>query len=119
MNDRTISAQVGTLKDMGQRFAEAWHAAERGEAVARDHVAFLGFEAFMAAMSPRRLELMRHLRRAGAMSVRRLSQELGRDYKSVHGEVARLADAGLIERVSRDRVTVQWDRIVTEFDLAA
>ena len=81
--------------------------------------ALLGLEAFLAAMSPRRLDLMRHLRRAGPMSVRRLSKELGRDYKSVHSEVARLVDAGLIERSASDEVAVRWDRIVTELDLAA
>lgn len=119
MTDQSISVHVASLEDMGERFVRAWKAAEAGERVARDHVTFLGLEAFMAAMSPRRLDLMRHLRRAGPMSVRRLSQQLGRDYKSVHGEVARLADAGLIERRARDAVAVPWDRMVTELDLAA
>jgi predicted transcriptional regulator len=82
-------------------------------------VTFLRPESFMAAMSPKRLELMRHLRRGGPLSVRRLSQELGRDYKSVHGEVAMLEAAGLIGRTSDGEATVVWDRIVTELDLAA
>ncbi len=119
MTDRNISVHVSSLEDMGQRFIDAWKSAETGEPVARDHVTFLGLEAFMAAMSPKRLDLMRHLRKAGPMSVRRLSQELGRDYKSVHSEVARLADAGLIERQAKDAVAVPWDRMVTELDLAA
>lgn len=119
MTERNISVHISSLEDMGQRFLAAWKAAEAGKPVSRDHVTFLGLEAFMAAMSPRRLELMRHLRRAGAMSVRRLSQELERDYKSVHGEVARLIDAGLIERQAKDSVSVPWGRIVTELDLAA
>ncbi len=119
MTDSNISVHVSSLEDMGQRFVTAWKAAEAGEAQPRDHVTFLGLEAFMAAMSPRRLELMRHLRRAGAMSVRKLSQELGRDYKSVHGEVARLIDAGLIERQAKDAVAVPWERMVMELDLAA
>lgn len=119
MTDRTLAAHVGTLDDMGRRFIAAWKAAERGEEKRGDHVTFLRLESFMAAMSPKRLELMRHLRRAGPLSVRRLSQELGRDYKSVHGEVAKLADAGLVERTAAGEVAVGWDRIVTELDLAA
>lgn len=119
MTDRTLAAHVGTLEDMGRRFIEAWKTAEAGGQGARDHVTFLRLESFMAAMSPKRLELMRHLRRNGPLSVRRLSQELGRDYKSVHGEVAKLVDAGLIERMAQGEVTVSWDRIVTELDLAA
>ena len=119
MTDRTLAAHVGSLRDMGRRFAEAWRTVEAGGDVARDHVTFLRLESFMAAMSPRRLELMRHLRRSGPLSVRRLSRELGRDYKTVHGEVARLVDAGLIERMPDGTIAVDWDRIVTELDLAA
>ena len=53
------------------------------------------------------------------MSVRRLAGELGRDYKSVHREVAMLTTTGLIERRAPDEVAVGWDRAVTELDLAA
>ena len=119
MTDAAINLHVGSLDDMGARFVEAWRTAERDRKPARDHVTFLSLAAFLAAMSPRRLELMRHLRRAGPMSVRRLAGELGRDYKSVHREVAMLIATGLIERRAADEVAVGWDRAVTELDLAA
>lgn len=119
MTERTLAAHVGTLQDMGRRFVDAWKTAEAGGQGHRDHVTFLRLDSFMAAMSPKRLELMRHLRRHGPLSVRRLSHELARDYKTVHGEVARLADAGLIERTPDGEVYVAWDRLVTELDLAA
>lgn len=119
MTETALNVHIGTLDDMGARFVVAWRAAERGRKQPRDHVTFLSLEAFMAAMSPKRLELMRHLRRAGGMSVRRLAGELGRDYKSVHREVAKLIGAGLIERRAADEVGVAWDRAVTELDLAA
>jgi predicted transcriptional regulator len=119
MSDQRIAVHIDTLEGMGARFVAAWKAAEAGRAVVRDNVTFLGLEAFMAAMSPKRLELMRHLRRAGPMSVRALALALGRDYKSVHRETAMLVNAGLIEKRARDEVAVNWDRVVTELDLAA
>ena len=119
MTERTLAVHIGSLEDMGRRFADAWKSAEAGSDVPREHVTFLRLEGFMAAMSPKRLELMRHLRRSGPSSVRRLAMELARDYKSVHGEVARLVDAGLIERADSGEVAMNWDRIVTELDLAA
>jgi len=119
MTKTAINLHVGSLDEMGARFAAAWQAAERSRPVARDHVTFLSLPAFMAAMSPRRLELMRHLRRAGPMSVRRLAGELARDYKSVHHEVTMLTATGLIERSARDEGAVGWDRAGTELDLAA
>ena len=51
--------------------------------------------------------------------VRRPAGELGRDYKSVHREVAMLTATSLIERRAADEVAVGWDRAVTELDLAA
>ena len=51
--------------------------------------------------------------------MRRLAGELGRDYKSVHREVAMLTAIGPIERRAADEVAVGWDRAVTELDLAA
>jgi predicted transcriptional regulator len=119
MTERKIAVHIGTLDDMGRRFVEAWKEAEAGREVAGEHVTFLGFDSFLAALSPKRIELIRHVRKVGPCSIRRLSQELGRDYKSVHGEVMRLIDAGLIERGPSGEVAVQWDRLVTELDLAA
>ena len=119
MTEDRINLHVGSLEDMGRRFVSAWQAADRGEAIERDHVTFLSLEAFMAAMSPKRLELLRHLRAGGPMSVRKLGIELKRDYKSVHHDVALLASTGLIERPARDAVAVTWDKAVTELDLAA
>lgn len=119
MNGREVRIHISSLDDMGRRFVAAWHAAERGEAIVRDHVTFLSLEAFMAALTPRRLQLLRHLRAAGPMSVRRLSIDLGRDYKSVHGDARALIESGLIERLAPDRIAVQWERALTELDLAA
>ncbi len=98
MTDSAINLHVGSLEDMGARFAAAWKTAERGRKPARDHTTFLSLEAFMAAMSPRRLELMRHLRRAGPMSVRRLAGELAPDSQWVHREIAMLTATDPIER---------------------
>jgi len=104
-----IHLHVGSLEEMGARFVAAWKAAERGRKPARDHLTFLSLEAFMTAISPRRFELMRHLRRVGPMSVRRLAGELSRDYKSVHREVAMMTAIGLIERRAADEVAMGCD----------
>ena len=52
MTDTAINLHVGSLDEMGARFAAAWTATERGLDPARDHVTFLSLAAFMAAMSP-------------------------------------------------------------------
>ena len=116
---KDVQLHIGTLEQMGQRFAEAWKAAEAGDSPGAEHVTFLSIEAFVAAMSPKRIELLRRLRAIGPISVRALAGSLGRDYKAVHREVAMLVTAGLVERRARDEVAVAWDRAVTSLDLAA
>ena len=119
MTEKQLSVHIGSLADMGDRFVAAWKTLEAGRPARADNVTFINLASFMTAMSPKRLELMRHLRREGPMSIRRLAQQLGRDYKSVHGETSLLIQTGLIARTAEDEIRIGWDRIVTELDLAA
>jgi predicted transcriptional regulator len=118
MSDADLTIHVGSLEDMGERFIAAWDAGETGQESGR-HLTFPNLEGLLSTLSPKRLALMRALRKAGPMSVRALSGLVGRDYKSVHGDVAMLVAAGLLERPERDRVAAPWDRIISEISLAA
>src|SRR5258708_1398588 len=104
---RELQVHVGdTLDDMGRRFVDAWHRAERGELTkvnAERHVGFETFATFSRIMTPRRLELLRHVHRHPARSIRALAVALGRDYRRVHQDVEALVQAGL--RVSAARVS--------------
>jgi predicted transcriptional regulator len=119
MSKKTVNLHISSLEDMGRRFVGAWKDAEAGRGRASRHTTFLGLESFTAALSPKRLALLRRLRAEGPSSVRALSVLLERDYKSVHRDVDTLIAAGLIAREARDRVSVTWDRVVAEMDLAA
>ena len=112
-----IQVHVGGLTDMGQRFADAWHRAERGNVTPETHVTFLDLAAMQATLSPRRLELLRHVRQRGATSTRALAAELGRDYKNVHMDVAALEVAGLLVREGR-KLAAPWDEVQASVMLA-
>jgi predicted transcriptional regulator len=89
------------IDDMGRRFVDAWHRAERGELTpenAERHVGFENFETFAQVMTPKRLALLRHVHRHPARSIRALAAALGRDYRRVHADVEALAAAGLLDR---------------------
>jgi predicted transcriptional regulator len=49
-------------------------------------------------VTPKRLELLRHVHRRRAQSIRALALALGRDYRRVHEDVAALLEAGLLDR---------------------
>jgi predicted transcriptional regulator len=101
-DQQALQVHIGeTIDDMGRRFADAWHRAERGELTeenAERHVGFETFETFVQIMTPKRLELLRHVHRHPARSIRALAAALGRDYRRVHADVEALARAGLLDR---------------------
>ncbi len=112
-----LQLHVGSLQEMGKRFADAWRRVERGERVSETHVTFLDLESMQAMLSPRRLELLRHVRQHGAASVRGLAAALKRDYKNVHQDVAALEAAGLLVREGR-RLAAPWDEVQASVSLA-
>lgn len=95
---RSVQLHVGSLDEMGKRFADAWHRLERGKPVRETHLTFFSLEAMMSALSPKRLELLKHVHRQPAATVAELAKTLGRDYKRVHEDVSALAHAGLLVR---------------------
>lgn len=117
MND--IKAHVDTVTDFADRFVDAWHRAERGELTAANaerHLSFDSLETLARTLTPKRMELVRHLRRFPAPSVNALAKALGRDYRRVHEDVAALTGAGLIDREGT-RLTAPYDSIATRIDL--
>jgi len=88
-----------SLRDAAARVADAWHRAERGEAVAaQDTTTFATWSTLASVMTDRRHELLCHLHDHPAPSIRALARDLGRDFKRVHQDVTALAAIGLIER---------------------
>ena len=95
---KTINVSIGSIDDMGARFTAAWHRAEKGEAVAETHLTFQDLPTLLAALTPKRLELLRHVRRNDVPSVRALALTLKRDYRNVHQDVDVLSRLGLLEK---------------------
>ena len=48
------------------------------------------------------------------MSIRALSKASGRDYKSVHQDVGKLLELGILEKDRDGRIVAPYDRIVSE-----
>jgi predicted transcriptional regulator len=94
----TIKLNVGSIDDMGKRFISAWHRLEQGEDVKETHLTFFNWSEMVSALSPKRLELLRHLHAHPEKSVASIAKALGRDYKRVHEDVSTLEHAGLLVR---------------------
>lgn len=76
MTKRNIFVSHTALDDAAKRFAEVWKKAERGEAVEpEDNVSFVSWSALSAVMTDKRHELLRHLHRNPAPSMRALARD--------------------------------------------
>jgi predicted transcriptional regulator len=81
------------------RLLEADARYNRGEHInAEEHITFESIEGLFALLTPKRLELLRHLHQHPARSVKSLAEALGREYRRVHDDVAALSRIGLIVR---------------------
>ncbi len=76
------------------------------------HLNFEDFAMLAEVLTPKRLEILKTLRRSGPMNVQALSQAVERDYKNVLVDSAALEDAGLMQRDDLARLIAPWDVIV-------
>jgi predicted transcriptional regulator len=88
--------------------------ATRGEKVDETHLTFRDFESLLAALTPKRLHLLRHVRHHPAPSIKALAADLRRDYKNVHRDVQELTRLGLLARTA-DRVVAPFAEVDAQF----
>ena len=109
---KSVQVHVGnSLDTIGQRVIDAWHRAERGELTGENaeiHIGFENWETMVRTLSPKRLELLRHVHQHPARNIRALASALGRDYRRVHEDVEALEAAGLLER-DKEGVRADYD----------
>jgi predicted transcriptional regulator len=114
---KTVQVHVGdSLDAIGQRVVDAWHRAERGELTGQNaeiHIGFATWELMVKTLSPKRLELLRHVHQHPAKNIRVLAQALNRDYRRVHEDVEALEAAGLLDR-DKEGLRAEYDA----FDVA-
>lgn len=106
---------------MTDDFIQAWKRAEAGlppqEPI--NVLQFTDTATLFKYLSPKRFELLQHLKESGQISIRKLASQLERDYKNVHTDVKELIAIGLIEKNGSNLLVVPWDAIVTELPLLA
>jgi predicted transcriptional regulator len=89
--------EIERLENGIKDFRSAWKAAAAGKPVApRQGTYFTSLEAARKVLTPKRLELLRAIRRHRPASISQLAQLLGRDFKNVHADVQALARYGLV-----------------------
>lgn len=108
---KTLYVEVMSSGEALKRFSRAWKSASSGKVT--DATIGLGSIAELTALlSPKRMELLRHVAQSPGLSIRGLAQALGRDYKNVHTDVSDLEARHLLERDDAGLVTAPYDELV-------
>src|SRR6202048_4165850 len=65
---RKVRVHVESLEASGRGFVDAWRRAKRGEPIHKEHLSFESLEGLLATLSPKRIELVRFVRRRPKLS---------------------------------------------------
>lgn len=109
---KRIEIDVAPEAGIASEFLAAWKGAARATAAATPRITFETASQLHAAVSDKRLELMRAVAQAPGTSIKALAGRLGRDYKNVHTDVSMLLGLGLLERVEDGGLSAPYDEIV-------
>ncbi len=120
MTKRRIHIGIEDAEQGFPRFVRAWHKAEQSESGEVEvHLNFEDFSMLTSILTPKRLELLKCLRQQGPLSIRALAKLLQRDYKNVHGDMAVLIEAGLVQKTEKGLFQAPWDVIDAHVRLVA
>ena len=115
---KTLSIRLSGRDDALDRFEAAWHLASGRPPPARLAVlSFADLPQLMKNLTPARWDLLKQLKARGPLTIFALAKLLKRDYKNVHGDVARFIELKLIEKTESSLVRVSWDAVRAEFSL--
>jgi predicted transcriptional regulator len=81
-------------------------------------ISFASVELLWKVITPKRLDILRAMAGADALSIREVARRAGRDVKAVHGDVRALIDAGIVEETPAG-VRFPYDALHVDFTLDA
>lgn len=121
MTKRKILISICSLEEFKKNVRRGFEQAEAGLAVEEPiHQVFFTTETdLFSTLSPKRLELLKFLKKKGPLSCRKLASALERSYANVHADVQQLIQLDLIQKNSEERLFVPWDELDIAVPLVA
>lgn len=121
MNSRKILISICTLDEFKKLTRASFKRAESGKAAEEPihRVYFTSEEDLFRTLSPKRMELLKFLKKNGPLSCRKLAAALNRAYANVHDDVRQLSQLELIEKDSDQKLFVPWDELDIAVPLVA
>jgi predicted transcriptional regulator len=118
---KTLLISIRSVDQLEEETIAAFKKADAGLAGEEpiNRLYFTDQNTLFSALSPKRWQLLRFLRKEGPMSIKKLAAGLKRDYKNVYDDVKHLSQLDLIEKREDETFHVPWDDITIQLALAA
>jgi predicted transcriptional regulator len=82
-------------------------------------ISFVSVERLWKVITPKRWGVLRAMTGGGPLAIREVARRVGRDPKSVHGDLQALLKAGVVDRVDDGRILFPYDEVHVDFVLRA
>jgi predicted transcriptional regulator len=109
-----VTIGVSSTEDTRTRMLSAFKGEEQGA-----FISFASAELLWKVITPKRWGVLRAMTGAGPLAIREVARRVGRDVKSVHGDIQALLRAGVLDRGDDGRILLPYDEIHVDFVLRA
>ncbi len=113
---KIVTLDVRPPSEAMEDFVRVWKT-RKTEKAAR--ISFASPELLWKVLTAKRWELLKALCGAGPVSIREAARRVGRDVKSVHGDITALLKAGVLDRAEGGGVVFPFEAVKVEFLLRA
>jgi predicted transcriptional regulator len=110
----TVTISISSTNETKARIRRAFDGKKQGA-----FISFPSLELLWKVITPRRWEMLRAMAGSGPLAVRALARQMGRDVKTVHGDVQALIAAGVLDRTDDGQVLFPYDAVHVDFVLRA
>ena len=110
----TVTIGIASVDETKSRMRRAFGGKPQGS-----HISFPTVELLWKVITPRRWEMSRAMAGSGPLAIRAIARLVGRDVKTVHGDVQALIGAGVLDRTEDGRVLFPYDAVHVDFVLRA
>lgn len=111
-----VTLDVRSPSEAMEDFVRVWKTRKVQRAA---RISFASPELLWKLLTAKRWELLKALCGAGPVSIREAARRVGRDVKSVHGDITALLKAGVLDRAEGGGVVFPFEAVKVEFLLRA
>jgi predicted transcriptional regulator len=109
-----VTIEVASLEQVKKRTSAAFRGEPQGE-----FITFLTMDLLWKTLTQPRFALIEAMAGKGPMSLRAAARMMGKDVKTVHGDVHALLRNGILKKNSKGQIVFPYDAIHVDFRVPA